>query len=171
MRCEILAFFALVLLLLPTVGSTALACDCLTLGPTASFEEADVVFEGELIRSTELTRSTELGFEVAYTFQVNKVLKGEARNEFTLVQWRSDCDPDFFANIVYRVYARRSEAKLFSTTCFANEALRVRKINNRAGFTFPSLTLQTKALAIAAICVLTTLIVRFLVRGLRLKRN
>jgi len=51
-----------------TAGSTALACDCITLSPSESFQNADVVFEGELIQIKPIPgNSVET---TAYTFRV-----------------------------------------------------------------------------------------------------
>lgn len=168
---RLLTLSPLILLLVMCISSTAQACVCLTLTPKQSFEEADIVFEGELTRSTRLPPTDGLAY-VAYSFEVRSVLKGEARREFTLVQAYTNCDAVFFPNIVYRVYARRHDGELSSSSCVANEALIVRKTNHYpAGFTFPWGRWQMKVLAIAAIGLVTTLIIRFFARGLRPQRS
>jgi hypothetical protein len=60
--------------LMLTAGSTALACDCITLSPSESFQEADVVFEGELIQIKPIAGN--VLETTAYTFRVRRLLKG-----------------------------------------------------------------------------------------------
>ena len=64
---------AVVLLL--TVGSTVLACDCVTGSPAESFQRAEVIFEGVMIRKDESSTRT------IYTFQVSQVFKGPPASE------------------------------------------------------------------------------------------
>jgi hypothetical protein len=165
---RILLFTALVLLLMLSVDSTALACDCLDLSPQKSLEEADVVFEGELKRSTQTAD------EIAYNFEVEAVIKGDIRNEVTLFQRSSNCSPTFFPDSVYRVYARpRHDGKLFSTVCFANEVIRTRQLGGSdAGFyTSFRWSWPIKTVAIAGMVLVSLLIISFAAKGLRPKRT
>lgn len=137
-------------------GSTALGCDCLTRSPSESFAEADFVFEGELIRSSQS------GPGIAYDFRVRNVRKGAHVDNVTLIGNLSDCDADFSPYIVYRVYARSSEGRLSSSSCFANAVLGATRITNYAA-TQPTSIRQlgyTKLLAIAGIVLLAILIIR-----------
>ena len=161
---RIILLFALML----TLGSTVFACDCNDLTPQQSLKEADVVFEGELIRSAPITDRPSFGRDITYTFRVSHSLKGPAVSEITLVGGHTDCDFYFFPNIVYRVYARRDGAELFTGSCLANQVLRTNRISSHVGMTtFPWRSWYTTALIIAGICLATLLIVRFLLKGLR----
>ena len=164
---RILLFSALVLLLTLGVDSTALACDCLDLSPQKSLEEADVVFEGELKRSTQTAD------EIAYTFEVEAVIKGNIRNEVTLFETFYNCSPTFFPNSVYRVYARRHDGKLSSSVCFANRVIRTKQLGgSHAGFrTTFRWSWPLKTMAIAGIVLVSLLIVSFAAKGFRPKRT
>ena len=105
-----------------TVSSTVWACDCVTRSPAESFRYADVVFHGELIRITPTSSGT------AYTFRVREVFKGSPAKELTLEEGFTNCDATFEPDILYRVYARRREGKLFSSICFGNELIRVTRM-------------------------------------------
>ena len=100
------------------LGSTVLACDCVTESPAESFQHADVVFEGVMIRNVESSPGN-----TSYTFRVRQSFKGSPASELTLVQESSDCDATFWPDTVYRVFARSSEGKLSSGICFGNEVL------------------------------------------------
>ena len=113
---RLLILFKTVLLVLMLSG-TVLACDCITLSPSESLREADVVFEGQVISSVPSSSGT------SYTFRVDRLLKGSPATELTLVEGFSDCDATFSEYIIYRVYARSSEGKLSSGSCFANKVL------------------------------------------------
>jgi len=170
---RILSLPAMVLLMMLGSVSAALACDCLTGTPEESFKDADVVFEGELIRSTKLAASEMSWKTIAYTFAVSKSLKGPAEREITIVEGNSNCDYFFFPNTVYRVYARRSDNELISGTCFGNKVLESRKIRSFSGIQASSFPWRwyTKAIVIAGIGLVTLLIVGFLARGLRPQRT
>jgi hypothetical protein len=165
---RILAFFTLAVLLILTIDSTVHACDCLTLDPQKSFKEADVVFEGEL------DRLNQSGHQLALTFKVSKGLKGDLQPEVTLLQQMTNCDPSFVTNVIYRVYARRLEDRLLSSSCFANEVLAVKRMNPppvRWQNTFSSMLLRPKALVIVGICLPALVIIWFLGRGLQWPRS
>lgn len=118
MRIPFVATTLLLLILMS--GSEVLACDCMTPSPAECFQRADVVFEGELIRAPRSPQGT----LTAYTFRVDKVLKGPRVKEITIFEGGTDCDTTFFADIVYRVYAREYEGKLMSGQCSGNVVLR-----------------------------------------------
>ena len=160
---RILAFFALILLLILVNENAALACDCFTPSPRESFDMADVVFEGEVLSIAQSEEKT------AYTFKVSRLLKGPYSTEITIVEGMTDCDTMFGRNVVYRVYARRFNEELSSGQCSGNQVLLVKKaVTGRVGMTtFTWRSSYTTALIIAGICVATLLIVRFLLRGLR----
>lgn len=112
---------ALVLTLTLTAVRTSLSFDCIYLTPRESFKAADVVFEGEVIRTGRADQY------LAYTFRVDKVLKGAIGSEVTIVSGGSSCDATFELNAVYRVYARRFEGKLVSGQCAGNKVLKEKK--------------------------------------------
>ena len=105
--------------LLLYTSSVCFACDCLTLSQAESFRRADLVFEGEVIRITQS------GIETAYTFRVQKVLKGQAQTEVVLHGGGTDCDDEFSPDTTYLVYARYYEDKLITSICSGNKVLRV----------------------------------------------
>jgi hypothetical protein len=111
----LIAFIAVLLVL--TLGGTALACDCVTGSPDQNFQYADVVFEGQVSRITTTTSET------AYTFRVSKLLKGAPASELTVSGGFTDCDMHFWENTIYRVYAHRFEGKLISGQCAGNKIL------------------------------------------------
>ena len=122
MRILFLAIACLFLLLMMT--GSALACDCVTLSPKESFENADVIFEGELVR---VGRTTEVWFATTYTFSVNKMLKGPRTKEVVIFGGATDCDATFFPDVIYRVYASESQGKLISGACSGKEVLTKRQ--------------------------------------------
>lgn len=134
------------------LSSTAWACDCVTGSPAESFRNADVVFHGELIRITPTSSGT------AYTFRVKEVFKGSPASELTLEQGSTDCDATFAPNILYRVYARRSEGKLFSGSCFGNELIRATRMRTGLASTTASESLLLKLFPVAVFGLLATLI-------------
>jgi len=157
---RILLYSTLVLLLVLSAGNTALGCDCLDLTPSQSFAEADFVFEGDLIRSTQSDN------KINYVFRVRNVFKGPHVTEATIVSSVTNCDADFSPNVGYRVYARDFEGELNSSSCFANQVIWVTRIDHgkAALYKFVWQHWYTKALALAGIALLTTLVIRFLLR-------
>lgn len=170
---RLISFSALVLLLMLSVSSTALACDCITLTSEQGFKDADVVFEGQLIRSTNIRDASSLTRNISYTFEVRNVLKGPSAREITLVGGQSDCDFFFFPDTVYRVNARRSNGELFTGSCSGNEVLSKKTNITRMGVqtTFPWRFWYTKVFVIGGISLLTLLIVRLLLKGVRPQRS
>lgn len=150
MRTLIVSVAALLVLL--TLSSTVWACDCVTGTPEESFRAADVVFHGEVIRSNTSTS------ERTYTFSVKEVFKGSPASELTLEQGFTDCDATFAPNILYRVYARRSEGKLFSGTCFGNELIRVTRMRTSLASTSANGSLLLKLFPVAVLGLLAALI-------------
>ena len=104
-------------LLVLMMGTIVLACDCVTRSPTESFEDAEVVFEGVMIRQDQSSSAT------TYTFRLSKLLKGSSVGELTLVQGFSNCDETFSPDTIYRVYARSFKGNLRSSICSGNEVL------------------------------------------------
>lgn len=170
---RLISFYAMVLLLMLSVSSTALACDCITLKPEESFKQADVVFEGQLIRSTNNPNASPLGKNISYTFEVRNMLKGPAAKELTLVGGQSNCDFFFYPYTVYRVNARRIDGELFTGSCSGNEVLSKKTYFTHMGVqtTFPWRFWFPRVFFIASIGLLVLLIVWFLVRGFRLQRS
>lgn len=117
---RVLLFLGLLLLLTFAGAKTVVACDCVTPSPNESFQNADVVFEGEVIRSTQVKEN------IAYTFKITNSLKGLATSEVTLFQGHTNCDPYFWPNVVYRVYAKKFEGRLISGVCSGNKVLKTR---------------------------------------------
>jgi len=113
-----LALFATTLLLMLLACETALACNCLPLSPAESFNNADVVFEGELIRITTLPTSSSFSF--ASTFKVTRSLKGSAGTVVSIFGDGSECDATYEPGFVYRVYAKETDGTLTNGTCAGN---------------------------------------------------
>lgn len=169
---RILSFSALVLLLMLSAGRTALACDCVTGTPQQSFEEADLVFEGELIRSANLGQNAQSWQNMTYTLEVSKLFKGPSLKEITIVGGESNCDYNFSPNTVYRVYARNYDGKWITGACFGNQVLRTRQLGgSHAGFQTFRWVWPIKTLAIAAIVLVSLLIILFAAKGLGPKRT
>ena len=99
-------------------SETALACNCLPLSPEESYNNADVVFEGELIRARSLPLSSR--FAYAYTFEVTKPLKGSAGTVVSIFGAGNECDARFEPGFVYRVHAKAADGTLTSGTCAGN---------------------------------------------------
>lgn len=97
---------------------TALACDCLPLSPVESYKNADVVFEGELIRTTSLPLSSRFAF--ASTFKVTRSLKGSAGTVVAIFADGNECDATYEPGFVYRVYAKEADGTLTSGACAGN---------------------------------------------------
>ena len=133
------------------MASTVLACDCVTKSPSESFQDADVVFEGVVIRKDQSSTGT------TYTFGVTKSDKGSPEREFTLVQGSSDCDATFWPDTVYRVYARSFDGKLNSGVCSGNEVLGfIRQKRNSTSITS---SYVFNLIPFAAICLVVTILV------------
>ena len=117
-----LALFATTVLLLTLLAcDTARACNCLPVSPSESMMNADVVFDGELIRITRLPSSS--SYSVAYTFKVHKSLKGTADSVVSLFSDGTDCDAYFEPGFIYRVYASDVDGAFRSGTCAGNEIM------------------------------------------------
>lgn len=116
LRSLLISMFALVLLTAMT--KSASACDCRTPAEKVSFERADLVFEGKVVRVTQS------GSRAVYTFAVNKTLKVPMASEFIITGSGTNCDASFNLNSSYRVYARRFEDKLTSGQCSGNRQLK-----------------------------------------------
>jgi len=99
-----------------------MACDCVTLSGSKSFQNADVVFEGEVVRVDQEAQGTE------YTFKVSKSLKGTVGDAVIVFEGTSDCDTHFWPDVLYHVYARKFQEKLVSGVCSGNEILKTETI-------------------------------------------
>ena len=121
MRIFLLTMLSLFIVVL--AGSKSFACDCSTRSPDESFREADVVFEGQVVRITPTDQGT------AYTFQVGRLLKGTPTREITLFQLNTDCDSEFGRDVIYKVFAKKFEERLSSGTCSGNQVLGMLKVN------------------------------------------
>ena len=113
-----IALFATTLLFMLVASETALACDCVPLSPVESYNNADVVFEGELIRTTSLPLSSRFAF--AYTFKVNRPLKGSAGTVVSIFGAGNECDATYEPGFVYRVHAKEADGTLTSGACAGN---------------------------------------------------
>jgi hypothetical protein len=143
-----------------TAGNTVLACDCVTKSPSESFQDADVVFEGVVIRKNQSSTGT------TYTFGVTKSDKGSPEREFTLTQGSSNCDATFWPDTVYRVYARSVDGKLISGTCSGNKVLGfIRRTRDPASINRSQVF---KLVPLAAIVLVSTLV--WLLRRRRARR-
>jgi len=100
---------------------TARACDCVPLSSSEGLQNADVVFEGELIGVSRLPLTSH--FSLAYTFEVHKSLKGSAGTVVSIFGDGTGCDAHFETDFVYRVYAKDVDGALTSGKCAGNELL------------------------------------------------
>ena len=110
-----------IFLVLVMKGSV-LACDCVTPSPEECFKNADVIFEGALVRAG---RAADGPF--VYTFRVNKLLKGPRAKEIDIVGMFTNCDATFYSDIIYRVYAHEFQGKLRSGICDGNQVLALKQ--------------------------------------------
>jgi hypothetical protein len=108
--------FAVFLLMFCAV-EVCFACDCVTLPEKESFQNADVVFEGEVVRINETTG------DITYTFRVQKSLKGVNSGEVTIVEGHTNCDSVFAKDVIYRVYAKTFQNKLSAGQCSGTKVL------------------------------------------------
>ena len=131
-----LALFATTLLLMLLACETALGCNCLPLSPVESYQNADVVFEGELIRTTSLPSSSSFSF--AYTFKVARSLKGSPGTVVAIFGDGSECDARYEPGFIYRVYAKETDRTLTSGTCAGNEL--VGAANEMVGMFVPAVS-------------------------------
>ena len=99
-------------------SETALACNCLPLSPVESSNNADVVFEGELVRTYSLPLSSR--FAYASTFKVTRSLKGSTGAFVAIFADGNECDAAFEPGFVYRVYAKDGDGTLTSGACAGN---------------------------------------------------
>ncbi len=113
--------------LLLTISNNAIACRCFAPPPATSFQRAELVFEGELIREERLERG------IAQTLRVLKQQKGEPQNEVVIVVRITDCDYFFESGKVYLVYAVRQENQLRTGLCSNNKELGYSGIKATAG--------------------------------------
>lgn len=119
LRIALLLVFVLLSLLAMT--ATSLACDCATASEKESFRNADLVFEGEVVRISEVDHRR------VYTFAVSKVLKGPVDREVQITDSGTNCDAYFRPEFIYRVYAHWFEGKLMSGQCSGTKMLRSKK--------------------------------------------
>ena len=113
-----IALISTTLLLMLMACETALACDCLRLSPAENEKNADVVFEGELIRTTSLPLSSRFAF--ASTFKVTRTLQGSAGAVVSIFAVGNECDATYEPGFIYRVYAKEAGGTLTSGACAGN---------------------------------------------------
>jgi hypothetical protein len=118
-----IALLATTLLFMVLTCETALACNCRVLSPAESFNNADVVFEGELIRVATLPTSSSFSF--ASTFKVTRSLKGSAGTFVSIFGDGSECDATYEPGFVYRIYAKEADGMLTNGTCAGNSIVGV----------------------------------------------
>ena len=117
-----IALFLSALLLVTVIASgTALACECARSSPTQNFRNADLVFEGELMRATRLPSSS--SFSLAYTFKVTRSLKGEIGDVVSIFGAGTECDASFVSDYRYRIYAKDDGGVLTSGACAGNDVI------------------------------------------------
>ena len=119
MRITLLPVFLLVFVL--AIGGTSLAFDCAAVSEKESFKRAELVFDGEVIRTHQVNERP------AYTFKVHQLLKGSAGSEVTVITNDSSCGAHFLPNIVYRVYATRFQGLLTTGACSGNREIKTKK--------------------------------------------
>ena len=119
MRKSFLLVFLLVIVLAMT--GTSLAFDCAAPPEKESFQRAELVFEGAVIRIDRVNE------RAAYTFKVHEVLKGSASSEVTITTDYSSCGAHFLPDIIYRVYARRFQGELMTGACSGNRIVKNKK--------------------------------------------
>jgi len=119
MRKSLLPVFLLVFVL--AISGTSLAFDCSPRSEKESFQRAELVFEGEVIRTHQVNERP------AYTFKVHKLLKGSAASEVTIITNYSSCGAHFLPDIVYRVYASRFQGELMTGACSGNREIKTKK--------------------------------------------
>lgn len=121
------AFFATTILaLVLLVSNSVFACDCAALRPSERFENADVVFEGQLLGITRVSADSPFG--VVYTFGPTRFLKGSPEGVVTIYGDGSDCDAQFRPGVAYRVYANNTQGRLSSTACSGNEIVSIKGV-------------------------------------------
>jgi hypothetical protein len=119
MRISLLPMFLLVFVL--AISGTSLAFDCAAPSEKESFQRAELVFEGEVIRTHQVNERP------AYTFKVHQLLKGSAASEVTIITNYSSCGAHFLPDIVYRVYASRFQGQLMTGACSGNRVIKAKK--------------------------------------------
>jgi hypothetical protein len=101
--------------------SVAYGCDCATLTSEESFSQADLVFQGRVIR-IEPT-----GSDRTVTFEVKRFLKGPSTNYISLYQGKSNCDFQFVEGWSYLVYANASGGRFVASTCSSTQVYNYRR--------------------------------------------
>ncbi len=86
-------------------------CICENLNLLKSFEEADMVFEGILVKS-----------DTSLTFNVINPIK-QVSDTVLVIYNDKECPYNFELNKLYRVFIKKEGNKLITSRCFANEKL------------------------------------------------
>jgi len=162
MRVNLFPGFLLLLMLF--AARTCLACDCVTLTPEESFRRADTVFEGQVVRSAQV------GQDTAYTFAVNKSLKGSDMSEVIIFEGVTNCNSQFSPDVLYRVYAHRFQERLTSGVCSGNQVLETKEARPlQIGWQniSPWQCWYVKIALIVSLALLLCLLIRFLPRKSR----
>jgi len=118
---RIVLFVSALLLLTVIASEPARACECASSSQFENFRNADLVFEGDLIRITRLPSSS--SFSWAYTFKVNRSMKGTMGSFVSVFGSGTDCDVPFVQGYNYRVYAKDDGGVLTSGACSGTDAI------------------------------------------------
>ena len=126
MQMRVVLFSAVMLVLMLFGGNTARACDCVTLSSKESFENADLVFTGELLGINQVPVYGRHSFD--YVFRIDATLKGPHLKTVVIPGSDTDCDANFQPNLVYRVYARNYDGDFVSGACSGNEVVGLKTV-------------------------------------------
>src|SRR5689334_16633114 len=117
-----IALFVSALVLLTVIASgTARACECASSSQFENFRNADLVFEGDLVRITRLPSSS--SFSWAYTFKVNRSLKGSMGSFVSVFGSGTECDAPFAQGFNYRVFAKDDGGVVTSGACSGTDVI------------------------------------------------
>lgn len=123
--------FAGVLLLLPCLADSALACQCRERQPPCSqYAEADAVFVGSVADVTpvdyDLIVTAESNLK-RVGFKVERAFRGVEGARAELIQWGTSCDVSFAERETYLVYAYRSPEKGTLSTYYCSRTAKLSK--------------------------------------------
>ena len=150
------------MLLLPLTASGAVrACECAQTSAVGNFTNADVVFEGDLIRVTRLPSSSTYSF--AYTFKVDRSLKEPVGSVVSVFGGATDCEASFQQGVKYRVYAKDDGGVLTSGACSGTGVIGLAGENTgqfvtRAFFFSPPFELARLVMKLFGVCVVGVLL-------------
>ena len=101
--------------------SVAYGCDCATLTSEESFRQADLIFQGRVVRIESS------GLDRIVTFEVKRFLKGPSTNYISLYQGKSNCDFQFVEGWGYLVYANAVGGRFVASTCSSTQVYNYRR--------------------------------------------